>query len=402
MSIYRRKSGGYQVVVDYDPTATGGRRRRIVGTFATKKEAERAERDAKKERDDGHDIPADRITIAELAKRFIDAVAPDLAGQTASRYEEHLRMHILPRIGSMAVRKLKRAHLVGLYADLRSQRIEYRKRRTDGSDRVRFGKPLGKTTTLRVHRVIHRMLEWAVDLKLIARNVARFKRGTAPKAAPSPARELSSEQVAAFLDAARSSPYYAFFVVAAATGMRRGEIGALVWDAIDFERETAIVRQAIGQDRRGTRFIKPPKNDRTHVVPLDPLAIDALRRHRAEQAAVKMRHRDRYADQGLVFADDLGRMPDLDAVSKAFAAIATSVGIKARGVSLHSLRHFVATQALYEGNDPRNVAALLGHADASMVMRVYAHAIDAGQKRIVASVGDSIRAAQASRAAVQK
>jgi hypothetical protein len=46
MSIYRRKSGRYAVRVDLDPSHTGGRRRKSLGTFATRKETERAERDA--------------------------------------------------------------------------------------------------------------------------------------------------------------------------------------------------------------------------------------------------------------------------------------------------------------------------------------------------------------------
>ena len=80
--------------------------------------------------------------------------------------------------------------------------------------------------------------------------------------------------------------------------------------------------------------------ERTRLVPLDALATDALRMHWAEQELTKTRKRDRYEDQGLVFAGQLGGMLDLDAVSKAFAAIAKTVGIKAKGVSLHSMVSF--------------------------------------------------------------
>jgi integrase len=190
--------------------------------------------------------------------------------------------------------------------------------------------------------------------------------------------------------------------VAAATGLRWGEIGALTWDAIDWERGTAEIRQAIGEDRKGARFIKVPKNERTRLVPLDVLATDTLRMLWAEQELIKTRKRDRYEDQGLVFASQLGGMLDLDAASKAFAAIAKTVGIKAKGVRLHSMRHFVGSQSVVDGSDIRIVAALLGHSDPSTTLRVYGHLVPGAQERAVASIGNAVRAAEAKRAAGKK
>jgi integrase len=153
------------------------------------------------------------------------------------------------------------------------------------------------------------------------------------------------------------------------------------------------VRQAIGEDRFGHRFVKGTKSNRQRTVPLNTLAIAALRRHRANQVEEKMLHRDVYDDQDFVFANELGAMLDLDSVSKAFSALATEVGIKVKGISLHSCRHFGATQALVSGNDLRTVAALLGHADASVTLRTYAHVVPGAQERAVARIGDPIAAA---------
>jgi hypothetical protein len=50
MSVYRRKSGRYAVRIDLDSTTTGRRRRKSLGTFPTKKDAER---DALSTRDRG-------------------------------------------------------------------------------------------------------------------------------------------------------------------------------------------------------------------------------------------------------------------------------------------------------------------------------------------------------------
>ena len=94
--------------------------------------------------------------------------------------------------------------------------------RADRAERIRFGELLGNGLSRSF--VIHAMLGWAVKPEILPRNVDRFGRGNGPKAAPSPARALSAQQVDESLHAARSLPYHAFFAVAAATGMRRGDL----------------------------------------------------------------------------------------------------------------------------------------------------------------------------------
>ena len=57
----------------------------------------------------------------------------------------------------------------------------------------------------------------------------------APKATASPARALSVDQVVRVLKAAEGTRLHGFFVVAANTAMRRGELGASRWDAVDLD-----------------------------------------------------------------------------------------------------------------------------------------------------------------------
>jgi hypothetical protein len=94
-----------------EPTALGRRRRKSIGTFRTRKDAEGAERKALEARERGSNLDPEKVTIAELAERFIKAVAPELAGQTISRYEEHLRMHVVPSIGGIVGLKAEASSL---------------------------------------------------------------------------------------------------------------------------------------------------------------------------------------------------------------------------------------------------------------------------------------------------
>ena len=58
MSIYKRKSGRYAGLIDLEASATGRRRRKSVGTFRTRKEAEAAERKELDARDRGRQVYA--------------------------------------------------------------------------------------------------------------------------------------------------------------------------------------------------------------------------------------------------------------------------------------------------------------------------------------------------------
>lgn len=60
-------------------------------------------------------------------------------------------------------------------------------------------------------------------------------------------------------------------------------------------------------------------------------------------------------------------------------------------VHLHSLRHFAATELIGSGVNPRDAADLLGHADPSRTLRVYAHATTDRQHLAAAALGEAIR-----------
>jgi integrase len=384
VSIYKRKSGRWAALVDMDRAERGLRKRRSLGTFGTRKEAERAERRALEARDRGIDLAPRTVTLDEVVERFLRDCAPRLAPTTVHRYTELWRLHIRPTLGSMPMVRLRPAHIGELYARL-------------GTEPRHRGRPLGARTVHHIHRLLHRILSWAENLDLVERNVSRAVDPPVP--GPSRARALTPDEAATFLNRAEGSRLYPFFLVALTTGMRRGELGALTWSSIDFEHGTVLVRQAIGNDRTGGYFLKPTKTGRERTVPLAPQAIDALRALLFAQTAERLALGVQYCDEGFVFADKLGRPIKLDVATKTFTSIAHSVGVK--GVRLHDLRHSAATWALADGNDVRTVAAILGHSAPSTTLNIYGHVVAGLSGRAVASLGSTLARAQARRLEVQ-
>jgi len=160
------------------------------------------------------------------------------------------------------------------------------------------------------------------------------------------------------------------------------------------------IRQSLGVDRKGGFVVKSTKTGRERLVPLCAPALESLRKVRAAQAADKLAAGPAYDARGFVFADALGLPIHPDLESKAFAATARAAKLK--GVTLHSLRHSTATWALGKGGDIRTVASLLGHSAPSTTLNVYSHVIAGRSARVSDGLGETLRIAQARRAAGEK
>ena len=89
-----------------------------------------------------------------------------------------------------------------------------------------------------------------------------------------------------------------------------------------------------------------------------------------------LRAGEAWEDTGYVFTDELGRPVVPDTLSGRWDALLAKGGV--RRVRLHDCRHSAAT-ALLEGGTPVHVvAAMLGHAKASMTLDVYSHVTSRG------------------------
>ena len=76
-----------------------------------------------------------------------------------------------------------------------------------------------------------------------------------------------------------------------------------------------------------------------------------------------------------------------DGLTSAYGRLASSLGISGH---LHELRHFAATTAIAAGTDVRTVAGRLGHADPSVTLRVYAHALEQRDRELGDLLGEAV------------
>ena len=172
-------------------------------------------------------------------------------------------------------------------------------------------------------------------------------------------RALDEPQTAKLLEVAMGTPWSVPVLLAAATGLRRGEVLGLRWADVDLEAGKLTVQQTLEETRAGLAFKLPKTAKSRRCIPIPGFAVATLRQHRAEQAKQKLRLGPAYKDHGLVCARTTGEPIRPDVLSHAFVKLVRQTGLPP--VRFHDLRHSHASQLLKIGINPKVVSERLGH-----------------------------------------
>jgi integrase len=224
---------------------------------------------------------------------------------------------------------------------------------------------------------------------LVERNVARRARPPEVHSTQVPAPNVE-EVRAVIAEAEKVEPTLAALLfIGALTGARRGELCALRWSDLDPDTGTLTFARSVYETDGGGWGEKQTKTHAERRVALDELGLEVLRRHREAAGALA-------ADLGLELRPDgymfsrspVGSEPIRpDVASKFTARVAKAAGVKTH---LHALRHFSATRLIAAGHDVRTVAGRLGHADASVTLKVYSHALSERDREAAATLGRTL------------
>ncbi len=309
-------------------------------------------------------------TVGDLLTEWLDHC--DSLNRSPTTMREYRRIAekiVRPELGGVRLAKLTARDLNKLYAKLTAKGNK-------------------ATTVRRVHALLSAALRYAENGDMVDRNVAR--RAQPPTVRPAGVEAPSPVEVQAILtEADRLEPALAvLLLLAALTGARRGELCALRWTDIDVAGGTVTIARSVYDTPDGWAE-KPTKTHQARTIGLDALGLEALRRHRAAASELARGLGLTMEADGFVFSrSPMGSEPFLPSVVTKF----TKRVAKAAGVDthLHALRHFSATQGIAAGYDPVTVSARLGHADPSITLRVYSHALEQRDQELAAAVGRTL------------
>lgn len=370
----RNREGVFDVVV-WTIDTPDAPRRRVTRRVEGQRNAEKVERDLLHDRDQGKSLDA-VPTLATFASTYFDSRKHEVSAKTMFGYRTTFERYVVPALGRRRLTAVSRTAVAKLYADL-------------------FERGLSLGTVRAVHRVLSMVMQAAFEDDLVRRNPCHKAKLRSGSVEPNE-RGLEPDACRRLLAEIEGTPVYAPAALAALTGLRRGEVLALLWEDVDLAGAELHVSAALEQVRGAVRRQQPKTPRSRRVVPLSPGAVSILRRHKAAQDALRLRWGVFWSDLGFVFPADSvtqsrdgGRLWTPDAFQQAFrraqfraqerrlaehvAAGGSVEEFEPTIVGFHDLRHTAATTWLRSGVRVEVVSRWLGHANSTITLATYSH-----------------------------
>lgn len=221
--------------------------------------------------------------------------------------------------------------------------------------------------------MLHNSLDRAVKERLILRNPTEDC--IIPKIEKQEMKILHPEDMSAYLQAAEKREVLPMFYLELVSGVRKGELIALLWDDLDTTGRTISVSKQVSA-RNGAITISRPKTE------------NSVRKISIPQDAVELliQEHEKHPDNPYMFpSPKTGEMYHPDSVVNLHKKLLKDAGLE--HIRFHDLRHTFATMALQNGVDVKTVSSMLGHYDAGFTLRTYTHSTQQAQDEAAEKMG---------------
>lgn len=324
---------------------------------------------------------------------FMPTKLQNISENTRLSYTSNLENHLYPVIGNMLLVDITPAIITNVL-------LEFQKTHSHGS-------------SVKLYNVLNGVFEMALfddSIPVSPMNkVKRPKQKKDDKALTEADKALDVDELNYVLECAELEPpkWKTLLYLAADTGCRRGELVGLQWSDIDWKKKTVSIRHNLQYSKDKGIYDVTPKGGRFRTVDLGDDTIAVLMEYRASLTKTD----EETTEDNIVYIDDYRKRKEEEKEKKIPKWIFTVDGSEdpmhptspthyfrqfgkrygVPGFHPHLLRHTSASLSLTHGGDVKSIADRLGHKDASVTLRMYAHAND-----------ESIRAAgQAARDALK-
>lgn len=344
-SINKRAKGGWQGQL----TLPSGKRQSVYGK--TRREVQEKLAGLRREVEAGlHDSAASRQTLAAYAAQWMAHKRHTLRSKTVLGYDALLAHH-LGDLGDLSLTKITPARLQAHYAaELTTH---------------------SPTTVHHVHALIHAILESAVRLGILPRNVA--DQVDAPPLKPDEIHPLTFTQAQTLIQAWRGHRFAVGYLLALSLGLRSAEVRGVRWSDINLDLRRLRVLTTLHRVNGAYVLEETKSRASRRTLPLPPYVAESLDAHRARQDADKALMGAAWQNGwDLALTTEAGAPVHESVFLHEFQQICGRVGLPAT-TRVHDLRHTFATLLLERGVHIKVVADLLGHNSVDITLKTYGH-----------------------------
>jgi integrase len=306
--------------------------------------------------------------VARKALTVDEMCADYLAGRHQLRASSRSKLGydlapLRERHGSLPAQRLTKRHIDELVADLVAGGTT--------TARGRTRRPWSALAVNKVVQTIAMVLDDARRQGLVARNVAELvdRVGVAHKDVDT-YTELEVQQLLDAIADDRLSHAWEL----ALSGLRRGEIAGLQWADVDLDAKALTVSN--NRVNAGGRTVEndPKSATSRRTLPLPNRLVSVLKAARRRQAAERLALGSSYRSGAYVVSNEIGDPYSPSVLSRYWREAVAAAGL--RHIKLHAARHTCATLMHLQGVPVAVIAAWIGHKDATLTLRLYAHSQD--------------------------
>lgn len=364
----REKKGGdvsYQIIIELPIDSVTGKRNRIYKTVrGTKKEAEKVMRKMMDDLENHTYIEDNKMTVAEFVIHWFDLYLKDLSPTTLKGYKYQIDNYIInQKIGKIRLQDLTTSDVQRWINSLYDES-------------PLSNKPMSAKTVKNIYHNLCAAIDKAVVLELVKKNVC--KAVSLPKVQKYTAEVYDEKEIQQLLNAIQGTDMELPLIIDINLGLRRGELLALKWKHIDFEKGLVSIEdnmvevdRSVSADRILTKAPKSISGQR--VIPISSALKEYLKRAHTDYLLQKLKMGKDFFDGDYVVCQENGKPYKPNSLTSKFNDFLKKNNLK--HIRLHDLRHTNATLMLTQGISPKVAQMRLGHSDYSTTMNIYSHVL---------------------------
>lgn len=244
---------------------------------------------------------------------------------------------------------------------------------------VTDSRELAPATISKIRRSMSAIFQTAVRKEIITRNP--ISHTTPPKTSKQATSFLDEKQANLLMSALETHPDFQFRTAISLllfTGMRGGELCALLWDNVDLENGVIYIRHTLAANKaknpqHGNFYLQSPKTETgERYVMIPPAMVALLMEHKRRQEEQRAAFGPECVERGTVFTAVKGDYLNEGGLNNKFKRYAATLGLPPN-IHIHSLRHTNASLLINADVSARVIAEQLGHKNTSVTENIYSH-----------------------------